>query len=105
MRHAYLHRILKTSAVLAVIVLSSCATPPYVDSRREAGQKAPIGPSTADMPAICYSSHGAGRAAAAKLADSECAKTARTAKFDHEDSWACTIKTPTRAFFRCVAKP
>ncbi len=87
------------------IFLAGCATTPYVDSRREAGQKVPIGPSTAEMPAICYSNFGSGRVAAAKLADSECAKTGRIAAFDHENAWSCTLRTPTRAFFRCVAKP
>jgi len=96
---------LKIAAALGLVVLAGCATAPYVDSRREAGQKAPIGPSTLDMPAICYSSYGSGRVAAAKLADSECAKTGRIAAFDHENPWSCTLKTPTRAFFRCVAKP
>ena len=96
---------LKIAAALGLVVLAGCATPPYVDSRREAGQKALVGPSTADTPAICYSSYGSGRAAATKLADSECAKTGRIATFDHENAWSCTLKTPTRAFFRCVAKP
>ncbi len=96
---------LKITAAVGLFVLAGCAMTPYVDSRREAGQKAPVGPSTADMPAICYSSYGSGREAAARLADSECAKTGRIAAFAYENPWSCTLKTPNRAFFRCVAKP
>ena len=113
MKRTALSTMLKMAAALGLVVLAGCAmfmlagcaTTPYVDSRREAGQKAPVGPSTADTPAICYSSYGSGREAAARLADSECAKTGRIATFDHENAWSCTLKTPTRAFFRCVAKP
>ena len=105
MKRMALPTMLKIAAALGLVALAGCATAPYIDSRREAGQKAPVGPSSADIPAICYSSYGSGREAATKLADSECAKTGRIAAFDHETAWSCTVKAPTRAFYRCVAKP
>lgn len=89
----------------AALMLGACGTAPYVDSRREAGQKAPVGPSTPDMVAICYLKTATAIAEVQKLAESECAKTSRIPQLDHEDSWACTGSAPRRVFFRCVAKP
>ncbi len=92
-------------ALLAVLpLLGSCTGTAYVDTRREAGQKEPIGPSTPDMAAICYSKTGTGQATAAKMAESECAKTSRVPQLDHEDRWGCTMVAPRRIFYRCVPK-
>lgn len=91
-------------AGIVVLGLAGCGTAPYVDSRREAGQTTPVGWSTPDRVAICYSSNSTTPAAVLRLAESECAKTGRTAKFDGQDSVACVLLAPTRAFFRCVAK-
>lgn len=87
------------------LTLNACGTAAYVDSRREAGQKTPVGTSTPDIPAICYSNGPGAAAEVAKMAESECAKTSRTAVRDHEDRWGCTMLTPRRIFFRCVPKP
>ncbi len=89
----------------AIAALSGCVNTPYVDARREAGQREPVGASTSDLVAICYSSFAVAPADVAKLADSECGKTGRIAKFDHQDAWACTFVAPDRAFYRCVARP
>jgi hypothetical protein len=90
---------------LVALTLNACATRAYVDSRREAGQKTPVGTSTPDMAAICYSKGPDAADIIGKMADSECAKTGGTAVRDHEDRWGCTMLTPRRVFFRCVAKP
>jgi hypothetical protein len=87
------------------LLVAGCGTTAYVDSRREAGQTAPVGTSTLDMVAICYSKSPATTAAALKLAESECAKTDRRAQFHHEERWACAMVAPRRIFYRCVAKP
>ena len=87
------------------LLLAGCGSTPYVDSRREAGQKDPVGQSTPNMVSICYSSSGAGKAEVQKLAESECAKTGRMAVLHHEDRWGCSMLTPRRIFFSCVAKP
>ena len=92
-------------AVAIIAALNGCANTPYVDARREAGQREPVGASSPDLVAICYSRYAVTRADVIKLADSECGKTGRVAKFDHEDAWACTFIAPARAFYRCVAKP
>jgi hypothetical protein len=84
-------------------MLSACAGTPYVDSRREAGQKEPVGPSTLDMVAICHA--GGDDTAVKALADSECAKTERVPERVLEQRWGCTLMAPRRIFFRCVAKP
>lgn len=88
----------------ALAALGACGTAPYVDSRREAGQTTPVGWSTPDRVAICYSSNSTTPAAVLRLAESECAKTGRTAEFDSQDVGGCVLLAPTRAFFQCVAK-
>lgn len=86
-------------------VLGACGTAPYVDSRREAGQREPVGPSTPDLVAICYSSQSATPEEIYKLAESECAKTGRVPQLADQVDWSCTLFTPTRIFYRCTAKP
>lgn len=97
--------ITRFAAVGALLtVLSACGTQPYIDSRREAGQTTPVGWSTPDRVAICYSSQSTSPAAVLRMADAECAKTGRTARFDGQDVGGCVLLAPNRAFFRCVAK-
>ncbi|MCC6914314.1 MAG: hypothetical protein IT566_11475 [Rhodospirillaceae bacterium] len=88
-----------------IILLSACGTAPYVDSRREAGQREPVGASTADTVAICYSSQSTTPEELHKLAESECAKTGRTPVLADQADWSCTLFAPTRIFYHCVAKP
>ena len=89
----------------AAFLLAACGTGAYVDSRREAGQKNPVGTSTPDKVAICYSNAAGAGEQLMKMAESECAKTGRVPVRDHEDRWSCTMLTPRRIFFRCVPKP
>jgi hypothetical protein len=89
----------------ALFALTGCGGTVYVDSRRDAGQKEPVGPSTPDLVAICYSRSDASRAEADKLAESECAKTGRNPQYVTEQRWGCTMLAPRRIFFSCVAKP
>ncbi len=91
-------------ATLALaLLLGSCGTAPYVDSRREAGQREPVGTSTPDVVAICYSSRNATPEQLFKLAESECAKTGRVPELADQAEWSCTMFAPTRIFYRCVA--
>ena len=90
---------------LALVFIAGCGSSPYIDARREAGQKEPVGASTPNMVAICYANSGASPDDLQKLADSECAKTGRVARLDHEERWTCTLLTPRRIFYGCVAKP
>ncbi len=90
------------SALVLGFVLSGCASAPFVDGRREAGQTTPVGPSTPDRVAICYSSRGTTPRAVMALAQAECAKTNRNAMFDTQDEMRCALLAPTRAFFKCV---
>ena len=86
------------------MALAGCGGAAYVDARREAGQKEPVGPSTLDRVAIFYSSSESA-AEVQKLAESECTKTSRVPVRAFEQRWGCTMKTPRRIFFDCVAKP
>jgi hypothetical protein len=103
------HRVRGTIAwsarVLALAALLSACASPYVDSRREAGRRQPVGASTPDMIAICFAPSKTPRSQVLAMAQPECAKTGRVAAYDHEDPWSCTLRAPTRAFYRCVAKP
>ena len=103
--HAILRLLPRKALFLAYIaVLAACAGQPYIDSRREAGQTAPVGTSTPDRVAICYSSRATTPQTLQRLADDECAKTGRVARFDGQDRMTCALQAPTRAYFRCVAR-
>jgi hypothetical protein len=52
--------------------------------------------------AICYSSNATTPRALLRMANAECAKTGRVARFDGQDQGACVLLAPTRAFFKCV---
>ncbi len=91
-------------AAVVALPLWGCGSAPFVDGRREAGQTAPVGPSTPDRVAICYSNRGTTPKDVLKLAQSECAKTNRAAQFDGQDPFRCALLAPTRAFFKCVGK-
>jgi hypothetical protein len=92
-------------AGLLGVILAGCAGAPYVDARREAGQREPVGPSTLNRVAICYSSGERSKAAVQQLAEAECAKTSRVPKDAFEQRWGCTMLAPRRIFFDCVPKP
>jgi hypothetical protein len=99
-----LHSSRAAMAALALVaaVAAGCAGAPYVDSRREAGQTAPVGTSTPDRVAICYSDRSTTPQALLEMAQAECAKTARRARFDGQDRMSCALRAPTRAYFRCI---
>ncbi len=84
--------------------LSGCGMKPFIDGRREAGQTTPLGPSTPDRVAVCYSSQSSSPADVMALAKEECAKTNRTPVFDGQDTFQCALFAPTRAYFKCVAQ-
>jgi hypothetical protein len=86
------------------LLFSACGGAPYVDSRREAGQTTPVGMSTPDRVAICYSSRSTTQETLLQMANVECAKTNRAAQYEGQDGFACVMFAPTRAFFRCVPR-
>ena len=90
------------AGLVAILTLAGCGTAPFVDGRREAGQTTPVGVSTPDRVAVCYSSQSATPAQVIALAETECAKTNRRAQFDGQDPLRCALLAPTRAFFKCV---
>lgn len=87
----------------SLLLLSACAPQPWVDSRREAGQMQRVGASTPDRPAICYDPGTSTAAQLQALADQECARTGRVARYTGVDRWQCTTATPHRAYYLCVA--
>ncbi|MSO72500.1 MAG: hypothetical protein EXQ84_02665 [Rhodospirillaceae bacterium] len=95
----------RLALAIVALLLSACGTAAYVDSRREAGQEAPVGPSTRDLVAICYSSSASAAGDVMKLAESECAKTDRVPELQREERWTCAMLTPRRVFYSCVPKP
>ncbi len=89
----------------ALVFLTACAeVRPFVDTRKEAGQIAPVGRSTPDRIAVCYNPLWHQRKAARKLADAACAQTARRAVFDEAATsyFTCRLLTPAVAFYDCI---
>lgn len=83
-----------------LFVLAACT-----GARREAGQREPVGPSTLDRVAICYSTRDSAQDTVLRLAESECAKTSRVPVRAFEQPWGCTMVSPRRIYFDCVPKP
>ena len=89
----------------ALIFLSACTeVRPFVDTRKEAGQVAPVGRSTPDKIAVCYNPLWHKQDAAEKLAKKECAKTNRRPVFSKNETgyFSCRLLTPTVVFYDCV---
>jgi hypothetical protein len=96
----------KTSSLFLVcLMLGSCASPPFVDGRREAGQTRPLGPSNENRVAICYNSRTTNPNEVWKIAKIECSKTNRVPVHDGEDKLDCTVTNPTRVYFKCLTPP
>ncbi|MBT5241925.1 MAG: hypothetical protein HN793_05345 [Rhodospirillaceae bacterium] len=91
------------AAFTILSTLSGCASEPFVDGRREAGSSRTVGRSGLNRVAICYNSRSTTPDAVRQLAESECAKTDRVPLYDGEDILSCSIASPTRVFFRCMA--
>ena len=86
---------------LGTFCLALTACSPFIDSRREAGQAAPVGQSQKDRPAVCYNPLWTSEAAVQGLADSVCADTAKHAVLDDTQYFNCRLLAPNTAFFRC----
>jgi hypothetical protein len=86
--------------LLALALLTACSSA-YIDSRREAGKRIRVGPSNADVVAICTGS-GASSPEVMKLATEKCAETKRVPKYETKRHLACNLSAPTRVFYRCV---
>ena len=87
--------------ILAVATLLSACGSAYVDSRREAGKRINIGPSNADVVAIC-TGDGIASPKVLKLAAEKCAETGRVPRYESRTRLACNVTAPTRVFYRCV---
>lgn len=88
--------------LLFLLFTSACSQfNPYVDSRREAGIIGNIGPSNLDKVSICYNSLSCEPAQIIDIAEQECKKTGRIAKFYRQVHWDCSLLTPTRVEYLC----
>jgi len=95
-----MRKIIKLSVlVLLGTMLTACA--PFIDSRREAGQSAPVGQSTKDNPAVCYNPLWTGDDTLQTLADEVCAQTGKKAAFQEKKYFNCRLFIPNTAFFKC----
>ncbi|MBB4284450.1 hypothetical protein [Roseospira goensis] len=92
---------LLTVAGLTLPLLAACGAP-FVDSRREAGSREMVGPSTLDRPVICYARGETTPEQVRALAAEVCAETGRVPRFDGEDLLRCRLMQPWRARFTCV---
>jgi hypothetical protein len=87
------------------LFLTACTQAPFVDMRREAGQVYTVGQSTPDRVAICYNKYSTHSSEVIHMAQEECRKTGREAKYDGESRWSCRVFLPHRVYFKCVAPP
>lgn len=91
------------SLFFTIFLVSGCGiSKPFVDTRREAGKTYMVGESTIDTVAICYNSMTFDAEKLKEMANNECAKTDRVAKFKKQRLFSCRFFTPTRAYFDCI---
>lgn len=90
------------TGVLACLLGACTTVKPFVDSRREAGQRDTVGQSTADVVAVCYNKFISDRSQTYDLAEAECQKSRRHAVYERYSSFSCSLVAPYTAFYRCV---
>lgn len=93
--------------MLACLVSSCSLFQPFVDRRRNAGEKDMsklyVGRSKTDEPAICYNILTTSYAEVKKLADEECIKhkTGTYAVPVKQTQFTCRLLLPTHIYFKC----
>lgn len=94
---------LKINKIIGIVLLGTALTAcaPFIDSRREAGQVAPVGQSTKNRPAICYNPIWASNESIQSLADEACATIGKKAIPDGTHYFNCRLIAPNTAFFKC----
>lgn len=91
-----------------LFAVAACSwTDPYVDRRRNAGEKKEnlyTGFSRPDAPVICYNGWKTEFADLQKMADAECVKqgTGLRAESVEEKHFVCRLMTPSYVKFKCV---
>lgn len=93
-------------AIFLFLTLAACGQlAPFVDSRREAGQKEPVGQSAPGRIAVCSNGWWHDPEAIAALAQSACEKEGarKTAVFLERKPFSCRLLTPATSFFACRA--
>lgn len=93
--------------MLACLVSSCSLFQPFVDRRRNAGEKDMsklyVGRSKTDEPAICYNILTTSYAEVKKMADEECIKhkTGTHAVPVKQTQFTCRLLLPTHIYFKC----
>ena len=85
--------------------IASCTQAPFVDMRREAGKPYTIGESTSDVVAVCFNKYSTHSSEIIRMAQEECKKTGREAKFKDINRWSCRVLLPHRVYFECAEPP
>lgn len=99
---------MKKSVILTAVclLLAACTTQaPFVDARREAGKNYTVGESTPDVVAVCFNKYSTHSSEIIRMAQEECRKTNREAKYKGMKRWSCRVLLPHRVYFACVDAP
>ena len=88
-----------------LLLTAGCTQAPFVDSRREAGSPEMVGESTKDRVAVCYNVFSTNQTEIIHLAQAECQKTGREAKYSGHKYWSCRVLLPHRVYYTCENAP
>lgn len=101
-------RVKLLNIIMLACLVSSCSLfQPFVDRRRNAGEKDMsklyVGRSQTDAPAICYNVLTTNYAEVKKMADEECLKhkTGTHAVPVKQTQFTCRLFLPTHIYFKC----
>ncbi|MBO7244586.1 MAG: hypothetical protein J6V53_04835 [Alphaproteobacteria bacterium] len=87
---------------VSLLFVTACAQfDPFVDARREAGQKEMIGSSKPNAPVVC-SGLFTDQSERQALADAECKKVGKKAVSQQISSFECKLFLPVKERFVCV---
>ncbi|MFN3075607.1 MAG: hypothetical protein ABT940_01770 [Alphaproteobacteria bacterium] len=88
-----------TVAVFQLIV-TSCAPAPFIDHENTGSMR--LSRDLPDHVMVCYNSSSSSPAEVITLAQEECGRAGKKAKFLRQTYFQCRLLTPTRAEFTCV---
>lgn len=98
---------LKSSALVAVLVLGACSQPPYVYDEAAFNRNHPdFAKVKTDIESvsICYNTRGATPADVVRLARESCGEFGKHPVFETQNYAICPLSHPVAAVFDCVAE-
>ncbi|MDP6604033.1 MAG: hypothetical protein QGG17_07560 [Rhodospirillales bacterium] len=93
--------------VVAAPTLAGCELPPYVHQAGEFDRSSPMfkkEPADRETVSICYSRRHTASETLLRMAQAECGKYGKVARYTESEYLRCPVLTPAIAHFTCAAR-